>query len=55
MPTFVPNKSFGHLLHVSPKDLMLLETLNSEFSYIDVYFTDQSSKLLEIKDNLTIL
>ena len=28
---FVPNKSFGQLLHTSPKNFILLNTFNSEF------------------------
>ena len=42
--TFVPNKSFGQLLDISPKSFYILETFNSEFSYIEVRFTDQKSK-----------
>ena len=34
--TFVPNKSFGHLLDISPKNLIYLKRFNSEFSYIEV-------------------
>ena len=37
---FVHNKSFGQLLDISPKNYVFLETFNSEFSYIDVWFTD---------------
>ena len=48
--TFVPNKSFGQLLDISPKSLIFLETFNSEFSYTDVSFTDQNSEPLEIID-----
>ena len=48
--TFVPSKSFGQLLGVSFKNFMFLQTLNSEFSYIEVCFTDQNSKPLEIED-----
>ena len=29
--TFVPNKSFGELLDISPKSFIFLKTLNSEF------------------------
>ena len=49
--TFVPNKSFVQLLEISPK------TFNSEFSCIEVSFTDQSSKLFEIegKTNITLV
>ena len=47
--TFVPNKSFGQLLDISPKNFIFFKTLNSEFSYIQVWFTDQNSKPLEMK------
>ena len=42
--TFVPNKSFGQLLDVSPKNFIFLKIFNSEFSYIEVWFTDPNSK-----------
>ena len=34
--TFIPNKSFGQLLDISPKSFIILEIFNSEFSHIDV-------------------
>ena len=43
---FVPNKSFGQLLDISLKNFIFLKTFGSEFSYIDVWFTDQSFKVL---------
>ena len=52
--TFVPNKSFGQLRDISPKKFIFLKTLNSEFSYIEVWFTEQSSKQLEIEDKINI-
>ena len=39
--TFVPNKSFGQL-YISPKNFIFLEIFNSEFLYIEVWFTDLS-------------
>ena len=33
---FVPKKSFGQLLYISPKNFIFLKTFNSEFSYIEV-------------------
>ena len=36
------------------KDFIFLETFNSEFSYIEVWFIDQSSKPLEIEDKINI-
>ena len=50
--TFIPNKSFGQLLDISPKKFIVLKTFDSEFLYIDVWFTDQSSKPIEIEDNI---
>ena len=42
--TFVPNKSLGQLLDISPKNVIFLKIFNSEFSYIEVWFTDPNSK-----------
>ena len=52
--TFIPNKSFGQLLNISSKNFIFLKTFNSEFSYIEVSFTDQSSKPLKIEDKIKI-
>ena len=52
--TFVPNKPFGSLLESSPTDFMFLKTFNSTFSYIEVWFTDQKSQLLEIEDRINL-
>ena len=46
--TFVPNKSFNKLLDILTKNFIFLKTFNSEFSYMEVWFTDQNSKPLEI-------
>ena len=51
---FVPNKSFGQLLDISPKDFIFLKIFDSEFSYIEVWFIDQNSKLLEIEDKINV-
>ena len=55
--TFVPNKLFGRLLDISPKNFVLLKTFNSEFSFIAVRFTEQNSKplLRENKINITLV
>ena len=37
---FVPKKLFGQLLDISPESSIFLKTLDSEFSYIEVWFTD---------------
>ena len=51
---FVPDKSFVELLDISPNKFVFLKTLNSEFLYTEVWFTDQNSKLLEIEDKINI-
>ena len=43
--TFVPKKLFAHLLDVSPKNFIFLKIFDSEFLYIEVWFTDQNSVL----------
>ena len=53
--TFVPNKKNGQLLDISPKYFVFLKTFNSEFSYSEVWFTDQNSKSLEIEDKTNIV
>ena len=46
--TFVPNKSLGSLLEISPTSFIFLKTFESEFQEIDIWFTDQNSQSLEI-------
>ena len=52
--TFVPNKQFGQLINISPHSLTMLGTTNTEFSFIEVWFTDQNSEPLEIEDNVNL-
>ena len=52
--TFVPNKSFCQLLEISSKNFIFLKTFSSKFSYIEIWFTDQNSKPLEIEDKINI-
>ena len=52
--TFVPNKSFGSLLEISPTNQVFLKTFNSEFHEIKVWFTDQTSKPLGLEDKVNI-
>ena len=51
---FVPNKLFGQLLDISPKKIIFLKIFNSGFSSVEVLFTDQNSKTLEIEDKINI-
>ena len=50
--TFLPNKPFGSLLEISPKNRIFLKTFDSDFPYIEVWFTDQNSQPLEIEGRI---
>ena len=52
--TFVPNKQFGQLITISPHSLRMLKTTNSEFQSIQVWFTNQNNRPLEIEDSINI-
>ena len=34
--SFVPNKQFGQLINISPNTLAMMNTVNTEFSHIEV-------------------
>ena len=52
--TFVLNKLFDQLLDISSENFIFLKTFDLEFSFIEVWFTDQNSKLLEIENEINI-
>ena len=50
--TFVPNKQFGQLITISLHSLTILKTTNAEFQFIQLWFTDQNNRPLEIEDSV---
>ena len=52
--TFVPNKQFGELINILPYSLTIMNTVNTKFSFVEIWFIDQVSKALENKDNLNL-
>ena len=52
--TFITTKQYGQLISISPHSLVFLKTMNTEFSEIEVWFTDQNNNALEIEDNVNI-
>ena len=52
--TFVPTKQYGQLISISPHSLVFLRTMNTDFSEIKIWFTDQNNNALEIEDNVNI-
>ena len=51
---FVSNKQFCELINISPYFLTTMTTVNTKFSFVEVWFTDQASKALEIEDNINL-
>ena len=52
--TFVPTKQYGQLISISPHSLVFLKTMNTDFSEIEIWFTDQNNNVLETEDNVNI-
>ena len=52
--TFVPNKKYGQLITISPETLIMLKTVNTEFSFIEIWFTDQDNRPLETENSVNI-
>ena len=46
----VPIKTFVELINIS----WMRNTVNTEFSFVEVWFTDQAGKALEIEDNINL-
>ena len=55
--SFVPDKKFGQLINISPHAFTMMNTGITEFSSVEVWFTDQVSRALEIEViiNLTLI
>ena len=49
---FVPDRQFGQLINISPHSLTMTNTVNTEFFSVEVWFTDQASKALEMLQKL---
>ena len=52
--SFVPKKQFGHLITISPHLLTMVKTTTAEFQSIELWFTNQNNRRLEIEDSVTI-
>ena len=57
LSSFVPDKQFGQLIYISPHYLTMMNTVttvNTKFSLVEIWFTDQASKALQIEDNVNL-
>ena len=50
--SFVPNKTIGSLLEISPINHVFLKTFNSEFQEIKIWFTEQTNKPFEVENRI---
>ena len=50
----MPNKQFEQLINISPHSLTMMNTVDTKFSFAEVWFTDQFRKSLEIEDNFNM-
>ena len=46
---------FDHLLGVSTTNLTFLKTFDSDFSYTEIWFTDENFKGLDIEDRIKFI
>ena len=51
---FVPNKELGQLLNISRHAFTMMNTVNTEFFSVEVWFIYQANKALEIEDNVNL-
>ena len=52
--TLVPNKQFSQLITISPQSLTMLKTTTAEFQSVELWFTDQDNRPLEIECSIDI-
>ena len=52
--SFVPNCRFGSLLSITPQVLKCCDTVDSIFDYVEISFSDQNGRPLEIDDDITV-
>ena len=50
----MPNKQPRQLINISQHFLIMMNTVSTEFSYGEVWFTNQNSNALEIEDNVNL-
>ena len=51
---FVPDKKFGQLISLKPPVFIQCKTSDTLFDYIEIWFTDQNNKSLQIEDKVSV-
>ena len=52
---FVTDKQFGQLINIASHSLTILKTNKAEFQSIEVWFTNQKNRPLEIEDHVNTM
>ena len=52
--SLVPNSRFGSLLSITSQVLKYCDTVDSIFDYIEISFTDQNRRPLQVDDDITV-
>ena len=47
--SFVPNKQFEQLINISLHSLTMMNTVDTEFYFVEMWFTDQAIQLSKLK------
>ena len=55
MRKLISDKDFALFMNISPNSLTFLQIFNLESSYIEVWFTGQNSKPLEIENKVNLI
>ena len=55
MQKLISDKDFALFMNISPNSLTFLQIFNLESSYIEVWFTGQNSKPLEIENKVNLM
>ena len=55
MRKLISDKDFALFMNISPNSLTFLQIFNLESSYIEVWFTGQNSKPLEIENKVNLM
>ena len=51
---FVSSKQLEQLITISTHSLTMMNRIHTEFSFVEFWFTDQTSKALETEDNFNL-
>ena len=54
MSNFDPNIQFRQLINILPHSFTMMNADNTEFSSVEIWFTEQAGKALEIEDNFNL-